>query len=136
MSKSYLAWPVKLKDLSQELHVTLKYLGDSPFTLGDLGRRLAGIDTKLDLTRALWVPERFDHGAHVMVLDGLSSAPHAAHAAVKDLRKDDYPTWRPHMTLPALPWARLTAAKATAKDTIESVGPLTLYVDKKAVVTF
>ncbi len=134
--KSFIAWPVKLKDLSQELHITLKYLGDSPYTLINLGRRLAPHDKTFDTTKLTWTPELFAGQTRVLVLEGFNESLHKTRAAVEDLRPSDYPTWRPHISVPAYQWIQVARQGIQPLAMIESIGPLTLYVDKKPVCVF
>lgn len=127
--KAYLGWPVKLKNLPADLHVTLKYIGevkDYTSLVETIRLKLAGSDTRLNLTGCEWHSTRFGSKA-VLVLAGVPVSAYDCQSKVKDICKDSFPSWTPHVTLEN---SRLTHTYAArpVEEAVESVGPLTLFV--------
>jgi hypothetical protein len=131
--KAYLAWPVKFRGLDLALHVTAKYLGNSPFSIEDITDRLKGLNTGLDLSKAEWAPNIFGGGTYVLELILLNKDAYSVNAALASLREDDYPKWRPHVSVPSIVWKNIRHQELTPKEVVAHVGPLTLFVDKRAV---
>lgn len=135
MSKAYLAWPVKFLgvEMPKDLHITLKYLGDSPFTVEDLRKRLKGKNTTLSVQSKMhWMLTKFNLTTTVLALHDVPANAFLCKAALDDLRKSDYPGWNPHITVPKDLWDQIKKEGPTPQDLIEDIGPLTLYVDKIA----
>lgn len=133
MSKAYLAWPVKLIGEKEECHITLKYLGNSFYTIKDLYNRFWKLNTNLDLSNMLLIPRRFNPVTFVLTIHGIQKSARDCRAAVDDIRKDDFPEWNPHITVSKELWTRIGPKNVLSKVLIESIGPLTLYVDKQPV---
>lgn len=138
----YLGWPVKLKDPFHQVraHITLKFLGEGPFSQEDIAHRLDGHKTSFAFTNMEWTPQIFDKGAHVMVLSGVDRALIDTRAAVEDLRKFDW-AWRPHISFKKDLWYSIQANGWKVDDLVDSVGPLTLFFREpesltQAVCTF
>lgn len=152
--KAYLAWPVRLSGRVEEFHITAKYLGTieqlpyvnmncaEPDPVGDVldevlkrirPHHLPGI---IDLSGCVWMPTKFNPVTHVLVLSGLNGIYYDKQARLASMRPDDYPEWRPHITVPKDLWTEIKKRHATLSAVVESTGPLTLYVDKKAVHEF
>jgi hypothetical protein len=131
--KAYVAWPVRFNFIKGEFHITAKYLGDSSWTLPGITQRLRGLNTRLDLINAEWMPVTFDRGAKVLALALEDSRPSAVNIALANLRLEDYDAWRPHITVPLDLWHTIKSQRLTPAEVIAEVGPLTLYVDKRAV---
>ncbi len=154
MSKAYLAWPVRLiNDLQHDgTHVTLKYIGKVDLDGSDeadyigttpkdrliegIARRLKGTELKLNLWACTWSPDKFSPLTCVMMINGLSPALDATRAAVATMRQEKYPFWRPHITMDPSIWRFISYGKLSLKFCVESVGPLTLFVDGKPVHEF
>lgn len=134
----YLAWPVQLKTPMAHVpaHITLKYLGMAETTVNDVRARLKGLETKFEFSNARWRGETFDRQSYVMVLEGLDSALLKTRAAVDNIRTDDYPEWRPHLTLEKSIWSFITHGNLTPQQVIRTIGSLTLYMDDRAIATF
>lgn len=135
MPKSFLAWPVRLLGVDEELHVTLKYLGDTRVVLTDMQLRLYHTETRIDIARCGWSPETFGPGVPVLELFGLPEHANACRALVNDLRPDDYPKWRPHISFSST-LTRDYAAQHKPKRIVLETGPLIWYVDKKPYFAF
>ncbi len=136
--KSYLGWPIVFSPYLKvpEAHVTLKYFGSAPISSHVLRKRLEGKLTKLTIDwRTSWKPEVF-FKTRVMVLSGLDGALLQTKAAVDDIRKDDYPDWRPHISLPKEPWGMLAETFIPPWQVIVAVGPLTHFVDGEPEAQF
>lgn len=138
--KSYLGWPVTLREPFQTPmpHITLKYLGDSPFSVDDLVVRMVGLDRRFRCSpdRILdWSPGIFDENAHVFIFENYDRRLHKLRDAADDLRPDTR-SWRPHLTLSKDEWDRVCGGHLSPCEVIRRCGPLTLFTDKKAVYTF
>lgn len=145
MSKAYLAWPVKLilptlKGVRlEEAHVTLKYIGeteDAERLIKDICERLSGKLVNLDLDKVRWTATKFNPSTYVLELHDLDPVYQVMRDAVADLRQEDYPGWRPHITVPKATWQEIKTRMFSVPRVIEGVGPLTLYVDKKPAYTW
>lgn len=135
---SYLGWPVLLREPFNELHahITLKYLGEGHFTVMDLASRLKDQQTRFvmnGLTK--WAPKVFDDKAFVFVLEGVDNSLHVTRKAVEDLRGNDHP-WQPHIRFKRSTWTYMVSRDLRLKEVVEAVGPLMLFLDRKAVYTF
>lgn len=148
--KAYLGWPVSLSVYPQakDLHVTAKYLGDVTalmHIIGPIRAALEELDTSLDLTKSCWVPELWEGPRpsiknHVLLLNAVPQAAYDVADALRDLRKDEWPTWRPHISVPALAWVHVARMGIPLSAGLTSVGPLTLFVknpgeDYKGIIT-
>lgn len=140
--KSYLAWPLTVQGPQSQVraHVTFKYLGEDDFTIANLLEAIEGLMTRLDLSHAYWDPEIWcaegepDH--HVMVLGGLDPALEISRKFLEPFRKDDYPFWRPHVTVPREVFLYLRDRRISPQDAIANVGCLMLFVDQNPVYMF
>lgn len=137
--KSYLAWPIIFVDrlgVVEEAHVTLKYFGSTPVTVNELKTRFLGCLLRLEIDwRVSWTPNVF-FKSRVMVLSNLDDRLLITKSAVDALRKDDYPEWRPHITLSKEVWGPLARTPVEPWQAIRETGPLTLFVDGSPVHTF
>ena len=156
--KAYLAWPVKLEACPtlKDLHITLKYLGSIEPIVARICLRdklasafgpaplVAEIEERLkfsELTFTVapnlrWKPESFNPVTRVLVIEGYDARLRETQKDVAGLRKDDYPNWRPHITLPGHFWDVISREQLTLGECGLSVGPLTLFIDKKPHATF
>lgn len=141
MGKAYLGWQIffhgMLKNI--EAHVTLKYIGGNPYTIENLRQRLSNLDTVFYQADLSWVHEIFgppEAPVDVMVLGGFNPALLQARAAVEDLRQDDFPEWRPHITLAKPVCEFLVYSRATPQSVILGASELALFVDKKPLCYF
>jgi hypothetical protein len=132
MAKSYLAWPVQfLPSLKiPEAHITLKYFGDSMVSPLDLKKRFSDCMLRFRIKQTHWNSEIFGGLSYVMVLNNVDPGLFITRSVVEDLHQDDYPQWRPHITLSREVWLKISQDKLQPSDVITSVGALTLFVDK------
>lgn len=136
--KAYLAWPVKLQGVDSDYHITCKYLGTTTFTVEDICERLKGINTKIIIEH--WRPEvfnNFGHLTHVLLIVGYRANLRTCHRALNSMAKAEY-HFNPHITVDRDVWNIVNDLPQifNPENTIESIGPLTLYVDKKPTETF
>lgn len=136
--KAYLAWPVKLRGIDKELHVTCKYLGTAEYTVEGIRARLEDIDTSVIIEA--WhanVFNNFGHVTYVLIIDRGSARFRSCHIALASLSKSDY-KFNPHITLDQETWTLFKdhLKILTPENTIEHIGALTLYVDKIPTETF
>lgn len=110
---SYLSWQCSLSEPGcDSLHITAKFLGTVPVTKEEV-LQLIGSDvpTTVDADAVDWVAEEWDtkNDGKVKVLR-LTKFPwnmSAIHEALAPLRDDDYPEFKPHITVPAEVWAKV-----------------------------
>ncbi len=134
MTKAYIAWPVRIKNFDHDLHVTAKYLGTTPYDLEAIKESLKGLNTKLDFSRTTFVERMFAGNCPVLEIEGLNPEAYEVKDRLKHLRKEDYPVWRPHISIDM--HAYLDVTHGNSDPIIDYSGPLTLYVDKKPVHEF
>lgn len=101
MSKfNYVYIPVGLGEIKR-LHITVKFLGYLDIPPETVAARLSAL-TRFTPSVLKWRPELFDSkDSKVGVLeithdDGLLSS---MHGCLRDLRREDYPRYRPHITI-------------------------------------
>lgn len=138
MSKAYLAWPVKLTGCVEETHVTLKFIGrpTAATSVTAIATALRGLNTRLPLKDVTWSPVKFGPSTYVLKLSILPLCTGIARDAVNHMRAEDFPTWQPHITVPKGYWEAIKKDGIPLGFLLEDVGPLTLFVDKKAVAVF
>jgi len=124
----HLEWPVFWPGTEMRFHITLKYLGDVSVLHWEVFR-LAGEALEKDLWAGplAWVPAVFEfEGTKSYVLE-LTNVPRwafEAHERLGKLRKDDFPKWRPHITVPKGVHDLVLATGATPMSSGISIGPL------------
>lgn len=124
--KSYLAWPILIKGVIPNFHLTLKYFGDSTYSISDLEALLENHLTVFDDRWATWVPDEFD-GSPVLVLSRIDVRLFETQKALGEFRPDDYLLWRPHITVPLSVLKMIVSAGYPPRSQIQEIGPLTLY---------
>lgn len=109
---SYLAWPVAINGKimtpdGRPFHMTLKYLGKFPMlSLVQIKDRLAGHDVSPVSfhDQPKWQPGVWDGAGdtkfHVLELMNPPTRLAKAREAFADVLKDDFPIYRPHISLP------------------------------------
>lgn len=140
--KAYLGWPVFIQGPRHTVasHVTLKYIGEEEFSLLKLIGALEGLTTKLDLSHAYWDPEIWcaegQPERYVMVLGGLNPETELTRKLVDNLRKDDYPVWRPHVSVSREVFEYLRDRQISPQDGVTGVGALFLFLNREPVYMF
>ena len=124
---SYLSWPVELGG-DPDHHITCKFFSTLPVTVEQIEACLKGIDKSPPRSFG-WTPIEFDtqKNGTVRVLELNHFPKHMAdcHYALESLRKDDYPEYRPHITVSDELWERVKKEKLLPGDLRIKVGPLT-----------
>jgi hypothetical protein len=128
---SYLCWPVYFGHIPGEFHLTCKFLGDAKYEVSDVVELLAGLDTSGPEGNDIsWVNHTFDTKndglVKVMLIQGCPSRMKACHDALADLRKDDYPEWKAHVTVDEAIWDEVKEGGYTPSDFGITFGPLQL----------
>jgi hypothetical protein len=104
---SYLYWPVSLEGLD-DLHITYKFLGDAPVSLNEVKDLFYRNGYPRYPVVYEWQPEIFEtqNDGATKVLEFTKFDPKMAELRkhLDHLRSDDYPAWRPHITVPEDVW--------------------------------
>jgi 2'-5' RNA ligase len=107
---SYVYWPVRIPGVDKpDLHITCKFLGEVELETEDLAPLVkAGIKYPLIYK---WEAVEFDskNDGKVKVLEIVKFDPAMtlAHDSLGHLKKDDYPSYRPHITVPESYWLKV-----------------------------
>jgi len=109
---SYLSWKCSLDmEGCEDLHITAKFLGKQPVTKEDIFGLLDPLDIPLDVDvdEVDWVAEEWDTKndgkTKVLRLNRYPASMVDLHEALAPLRDDDYPEYKPHITVPDAVWA-------------------------------
>jgi 8-oxo-dGTP pyrophosphatase MutT (NUDIX family) len=123
---SFLYYPVEMEGVD-EAHITVKFFGEEPVTVDKIEEILKGKDLSPP-TSFTWEPVEFDSKQNgkvrVLELKGLPSRIEDMHNALEVVRKDDYPTYRPHITVSDDIWERVKEEKLLPGDLRVKVLPL------------
>lgn len=131
---SYLAWTATingrlLDSHDKPLHVTCKYLGVIDISVGTIQTLLRGLNpspvTYRDQPR--WQPAVLGEGkmkAYTLELLNPPARMVACHHAFDAIRPEDFPTWRPHISMDKGLWDFLQTR--SPGNTMIECGPLTL----------
>ncbi len=126
---SWLQWPVTLKGVDlPSLHVTAKFFGSAQIDPEDVD---ISLNHRYPLNARyrdiVWVPVKF--APHIYVLE-LTEAPLAMQAFhnLFSLIKDDYPEYRPHITVPHDLWYKILTEELTPKDFNLTFGEIELWL--------
>jgi oligoribonuclease (3'-5' exoribonuclease) len=130
---AYLSWPVTI-DGDDSLHVTCKFIGTDPFSVDEVvGLIQEGSPDGTDFpvsNELSWEPITFDTEndgkVKVLELKGVPQNVVDCHDALWTIRQDDYPDYKPHVTVPDKLWERIKAEGLTPQDLGMQVGPLRL----------
>lgn len=126
---SFLSWGVSIQG-DWDHHITCKFFKDVPVTPEQIEEALKGIDVSPPKVSELsWEPVEFDtkniDKVKVLELKRYPKRLADAHFALEAIRKDDYPDYRPHVTVSEELWARIKKEKLGPGDLQMEVGPLT-----------
>lgn len=132
---SYLYWPVVIPGYSgvdDELHITAKFLGTDKFKHAEVFDLIKDKLQHIDLNALEWEAVEFDtkSDGKVKVLEFKKFPQHMqdVHDALHSLRADDYPNYRPHVTVPAELWGAVKETKKQPLDVGMAIGPIELKV--------
>lgn len=126
--KHYAGWPVKLKGVDGEFHITAAYFGESlkPGQFRDLQEQLP-----FDMRFAKPQSARFTRWGNTFVIEVMDVPEEATavHEILSKVRPSDYPTYRPHVTVPKALAMQLCEryGQNNAAPVIGYIGPLTLF---------
>lgn len=99
---SYIYWPVCIENLD-DLHITYKFLGDSPVSLNQMKDLFSRNGYPRYPIVHEWQPEIFgtknDGGVKVLEFTKFDPGMAELRKHLDHLRTDDYPSWRPHVTV-------------------------------------
>lgn len=153
---AYLYWPVRLSGVNEEwtddtLHITAKFLGETEpgkgsdpwsglrMAVSEIIDKLARVKPHVDSSWE-WKPVTFDtqNDGKVKVLELLKYDRVIAevHEALAPLRKDNYPDFRPHITVDDHVWEIVEKEKLSPGDMHLQVGPLCLKARGTVVKTW
>lgn len=123
---SYLHYPVTLNG-DPEHHITVKFFDKTPVTPEMIEEATKGI-SKLPPSNFDWEPVVFQGKrgeVRVLELKNLPANVSELHYALEIVRPDDYPVYRPHITVSDELWEKIKNEGLKAKDFNIEVGPLT-----------
>lgn len=128
---TYLFWPVKVGGHG-DLHITAKYLGKLDIDPKEIAKAIEGIPTDVDVSQIEWEPVVFDtkNDGQVKVLQLVAFPENMKriHDALEKFRKDDYDSYKPHITVPDELWNEVNDNAASAMDYDIEIDPLSLKV--------
>ena len=125
---SFLHYPVTVAG-DPDHHITIKFFGKTPVTIEQIQQALEGIDLDVpEWDEWDWTPVEFDskQNGKVRVLE-LTDFPERLklqHDALEPLRADDYPTYRPHITVSDELWEQVRDEKLSPVDLEVQIDPL------------
>ena len=124
---SFLHYPIHIDGETDEHHITVKFFDKTPVTTEQIEEVTKGIP-KTPPPISSWNPiilqgKRGD--VKVLELDKLPPHVSQLHYALEAIRKDDYPDYRPHITVSEELWDRIKAEKLGPQDLGVKAGPLT-----------
>lgn len=129
-NSSCMMWPVKLEGVEDpSLHVTAKYFGSEPLLIEEVEDALLGLDHRIPSNDEFsWAPIVFDtkNDGLVPVLE-LTTYPKMfseLHQRMEKFKVDDYPSYRPHITVSEEVWNLVSTQGLTPKDLGLSFGDL------------
>lgn len=129
----YLYWPVKMDGVTDELHITAKFMGTLNLDPEKVFAPIREHLKEINLNELEWKPVTFDtkNDGDVKVLEFQKFPEHmkAVHDALEHLRKDDYPNYRAHVTVPAEIWDKVKKGGLTPADMGMEIGPIELKVN-------
>lgn len=135
---SYLYWPVVIPGYSgveDELHITAKFLGNDKFKHAEVFNLIMDKLQSVNPSDLEWEAVEFDtkNDGKVKVLEFKKFPSHMqeVHDALNSLRKDDYPNYRPHVTVPEALWGAVKETKKQPLDVGMAIGPIELKVHGK-----
>lgn len=117
---SYIYWPVNLRDpntgeLVQDAHITAKFLGNpkNPPSVSKVEILIANFHKTIPLQEMMFHPTIFDtpFGEKFVLEIEPNETMWRIHGCFDSLREDDFPTFRPHITLPEDIWKRVVKSK-------------------------
>jgi len=130
MAISYLCWNVCFKKNSRNFYLPCKFLGDSPCELEILKALLQGINTQgPDPAKISWEPIILDTpkgSVPVLLIHGCPASMNDCHKALSGLRGDDFPEWKPHITINSALWREIKNKGLQPQDLGITFGPLLL----------
>lgn len=132
---SCLMWPCTMDLVEDRLHMTAKFFGDTPITIeeiSDVLDKLPDFDKPFNMSEFEWQPVVFhtnnDGKVPVLEFTKVPDVVSAIHDALSTFRKDDYPNYRPHITVSREIWEQVADGELTPKDAGLSFLPLELSI--------
>jgi len=127
---AWLYWPASIPEYGDELHITLKWFGDSPVTVDEIASELFGTNHVIDAEKLKWKPSVFDtkNDGPIPVLE-LIEYPNwltILQSRFTKYRQDDYPAYRPHITVSDQHWNSVGVNKYQPSDVGMTIGDLRL----------
>lgn len=128
---SYLYWPVQID--GENLHITAKFLGKEKVTVEEIRKDLDGKNRDVDVWGLEWTPVVFDtkNDGKVKVLQ-FTEFPNSmkeVHDALAKYKKDDYPDYKPHVTVSDKLWDKVKENSYSPDDMGITIGKLMFKVD-------
>lgn len=133
--KSYCFWPVRLKGYEGEAHITCNWFGDKYVHPIEIASKIAELDTSFSFHGNVQCAQFNSRTQVLEILDPAANVV-AIHNTLASIRPNDYPTYRPHITVPYDYWVKCLISDQPLDALIEEIGPLTLKVDGAVVATF
>lgn len=137
-NKNYVFWPVEMVfdgwQFDQTLHVTAKFLGNVECTPDAIYYATKHIlHRKFKSSEFAWKPSIFNPSTRVLELTRYPLELADVRNALDFLRKDDYPTFRPHITIPYGLWDVIRSKGATPEELGLQLGKLKLKINGEIV---
>lgn len=127
-----LLWPVSVlgereRSDGYPYHITLKYFGEGQIPQNKVTQRMDSLDVRPPSGFSL-EPFIFGAGtpkeAHVLLLKGVSDRYQKLREAFDDIRPDDFPEYKPHITVTQDLWERVKEEKLSPADLRIKIFPL------------
>jgi 8-oxo-dGTP pyrophosphatase MutT (NUDIX family)/oligoribonuclease (3'-5' exoribonuclease)/predicted nucleotidyltransferase len=127
---TYLYFPVSING-EDDFHLTVKFLGKSPATKEELLKALEDVDTTPP-ENFQWEAVTFDskNDGDVKVLE-LTEFPENLkdlHDSLEQFREDDYPEYRPHITVEDDLWEKIKRDSIQPGHALVEMGPLSIDI--------
>lgn len=129
---SWLQWPVKLTGMETDLHVTAKFFGKAKIDVGAVLQKIRNLYPIQEKYKDIeWEPAIFGNGEDVYVLE-LTRYPSVMDRVhdLFDLVNDDFPEYRPHITIPKGSWDAVKEGKITPQQVDLTFGVIELHLGK------
>lgn len=134
-STSYMYWPCTINLCDRRLHVTAKFFGDIPLTVEEVRNALLhieDIDAPINVSEIEWEPVVFatknDGAVAVLELKKYPRIFDQIHYALEKFRRDDYASYKPHITVSQEDWERVEQEKLTPDQADLQFMPLELSI--------